>query len=97
MKLFVSGDRFYDFSALMADSRSLQVHFFMKLMFFYSIVVLASEDKYETYKVYRELNRQDNEAAKTNTVPNYTKTGVVDMSATKGTSNHSKNSNSKKN
>lgn len=62
---------------------------------------LASKDHWETLKVYKEMDRQDKEAAKTNSVPEYQRTGVVDMSGNKGNSSKSSNtysgSSSKKN
>lgn len=40
-------------------------------------------------KIYKEMNRQDKEAAKTGTVPEYLRTGTVDMSRGKNYSSGS--------
>lgn len=40
---------------------------------------IAFIDHFDTLKAYKEMDRQDKEAARTNTIPEYQRTGVVDI------------------
>lgn len=54
------------------------------LIFIIFFCILASKDHWETMKIYKEMDRQDREAAKTNSVPEYQRGGGFNP----GSNNH---------
>lgn len=60
---------------------------------------MSSQDHYDTMKAYKEMGRQDSEAAKTGTVPHYQRSGTVNINSSHSsggstTSNAGQNSSS---